>query len=354
MKRRQIWAPVLCAALLMTALSGTRYTAKADEQEGEVEEILLIRSQDEEQKAALTEVFRTHGDEGEKSEQLKKEALKDLKETSDTAVLIFGRDTEEEKDKEAGTETEDSQKPDAQAAASTQEGNQEGKEAKPVEETKAEETETESIPISESQQKIIEQVAGEFEQVVVVFNNYRPYGLEMMNEYASIKTVTMIETSDEEEMLKAARLLVGIVSSDTVEPETAETESPSAVQPEVPVTEEEQPAETEAETQREQEKETPAAKESETAETSNTQTADTAKKVNTEKKQGRPLGDVNGDGKIDSQDAAALMQLDGQKVTEETLSYADVTGDGKLNKKDVKQLLKYISGEIAKFEVEEK
>ena len=48
------------------------------------------------------------------------------------------------------------------------------------------------------------------------------------------------------------------------------------------------------------------------------------------------------------------MQLDGQKVTEEMLSYADVTGDGKINKKDVKQLLKYISGEIAKFEVEEK
>lgn len=354
MKRRQIWAPVLCAALLMTALSGTRYTAKADEQEGEVEEILLIRSQDGEQKAALTEVFRTHGDEGEKSEQLNKEVLKDLKETSDTAVLIFGRDTEEEKQKETGTETADSQKPDAQAAASTQEGNQEGKEAKPVEETKAEETETESIPISESQQKIIEQVAGEFEQVVVVFNNYRPYGLEMMNEYASIKTVTMIETSDEEEMLEAARLLVGIVSSDTVEPETAATESPTAVQPEVPVAEEEQPVETEAETQKKQEKETPAEKESETAKTSNTQTVDTAKKVNTGKKQGRPLGDVNGDGKIDSQDAAALMQLDGQKVTEEMLSYADVTGDGKINKKDVKQLLKYISGEIAKFEVEEK
>lgn len=350
MKRRQIWAPVLCAALLMTALPGTRYTAKADGQEGEVEEILLIRSQDGEEKAALTEVFRTHGDEGEKSEQLNKDVLKELKETSDTAVLIFGRDTEEEKQKETGTETADAQKSDAQAWTSTQEGNQ----AEPGEETKAEGTETESMPISESQQKIIEQVAAEFEQVVVLFNNYRPYGLEMMNAYASIKTVTMIETSDEEEMLEAARLLVGIVSSDTMEPETAATESPTAVQPEESVTEEEQPVETEAETQKKQEKETPAAKESETAETTDTQTVDTAKKASTGKNQARPVGDVNGDGKVDSQDAAALMQLNGQEVTEEMLSYADVTGDGRINKKDVKQLLKYISGEIAKFEVEEK
>lgn len=310
-----------------------------------MEEILLIRSQDGEEKAALTEVFRTHGDEGEKSEQLNKDVLKELKETSDTAVLIFGRDTEEEKQKETGTETADAQKSDAQAWTSTQEGNQ----AEP-----GEETETESMPICESQQKIIEQVAAEFEQVVVVFNNYRPYGLEMMNEYSSIKTVTMIETSDEEEMLEAARLLVGIVSSDTMEPETAAAESATAVQPEESVTEEEQPVETEAETQKKQEKETSAAKESETAETTDTQTVDTAKKASTGKNQARPVGDVNGDGKIDSQDAAALMRLDGQKVTEEMLSYADVTGDGRINKKDVKQLLKYISGEIAKFEVEEK
>lgn len=399
MKRRQFCAAALCAALLMTALSGTEYTAKADGQDGSVEEILLVRSQAEGDVSQLTEVFRTYSEEGEKSEQISEDVLRELGETSDTAVLIFGRDGKEEgstvqtttaKKTKAGqpeeTKQAELQSDSAQAepAGRTAEapGEIKGEDAETVkatDHTKAKETkgqqekaqtktesqtetelqteaasqadaesktepepQEEQAAISESQQKLIEQVAAEFEQVVVVFNNFRPYGLEILNSYPSIKTITMVETEDEEELLTSAELLVGIVSGSMVQSQDTQAQTPE-IQTEEPAAEEI----TEVQSQKE-----------ETAEVQEQQTETGKDKADSQKEKAkkgkRPLGDVNGDGKVDSQDAAALMSLDSKTVTEEILAYADVTGDKKINKKDVKQLLKYISGEIKTFEGEGK
>ena len=89
MKKRQICGAVLCAALLMTALPGTDQTARADGEDGPIEEILLVNSQED---ASLREVFRICSEEGEKSEKIEEEALKELKETSDTAVFFHRKD----------------------------------------------------------------------------------------------------------------------------------------------------------------------------------------------------------------------------------------------------------------------
>lgn len=332
-KKRQVWAPVLCAALLMTALPGTDQKARADGQDGPIEEILLVKTQEED--AGLREVFRIHSDEGEKSEKINEDELKELGESSDTAVLILGREKKEQADSEEGGTTEETETEEAQK------------------ESEAEEAETEDVPISKSQQQRIEQVAETFDKVVVLFNNYRPYGLEILNEYASIQSITMIQAADEEQLQNAAEALVEVVSAQ----ETA------AKQPESEETEAKQEEETAEETAKEMEQtESNAETESEPvaeAETEQEQNAAAAEEKVQEEFQAsrqeseRPIGDVNGDGRVDSQDASALMGLVGQEA-EDGLTYGDVTGDGRINKRDVKELLKYITGEITGFETEEK
>ena len=347
MKKRQVWAPVLCAALLMTALPGTDQKARADGQDCPIEEILLVETQEED--AGLREVFRIHSDEGEKSEKINEDELKELGESSDTAVLILGREKKEQADSEEGGTTEETEQADSEEGGTTEET--ETEEAQ--KESEAEEAETEDVPISKSQQQRIEQVAETFDKVVVIFNNYRPYGLEILNEYASIQSITMIQAADEEQLQNAAEALVEVVSAQ----ETA------AKQPESEETEAKQEEETAEETAKEMEQtESNAETESEPvaeAETEQEQNAAAAEEKVQEEFQAsrqeseRPIGDVNGDGRVDSQDASALMGLVGQEA-EDGLTYGDVTGDGRINKKDVKELLKYITGEITGFETEEK
>lgn len=331
MKKRQVWAPVLCAALLATALPGTDQKARAGGQDGPIEEILLVKTQEED--AGLKEVFRIHSNEGEKSEKINEDELKELRENSDTAVLILGREKKEQADSEEGDVTEETETEEAQK------------------ESEAEETE--DVPISKSQQQRIEQVAETFDKVVVLFNNYRPYGLEILNEYASIQSITMIQAADEEQLQNAAEALVEVIS----------VQETAAKQPESEETEEKKEEETTEETAKKTEQtESNAETESEPVAESETEKENAAaaeEKGQEESKTSgqeseRPIGDVNGDGKVDSQDASALMGLVGQEAEDALLTYGDVTGDGRINKKDVKELLKYITGEITGFETEGK
>lgn len=341
MKKRKVLVPILSAALLISALPGNRNVAKADDQEGSVQEILLVADRGAQETGALKEIFRTNAKEGEESEAFKQEVLKELKETSDTAVLIIGKDGQEQK----------------------------------------EEDKQEQTAISESQQQMIAQVAEEFEQVVVVFNNFRPYGLEIMNDYTSIKTVTMIETADEEEMLSAAGTLCRIAAPEPKdtgeESETAQSET------ETMQTESEGQSETSSETEMKQsetkQSETTAQTETKKTETAQTETVpateakaaksethksteaakgkvDMSKKESTSgKKAGKQmLGDINGDGVINTLDATVLMQQDKKKITDEMLTYCDVNGDKKINGKDVDLILRYATGEIKEFKVSKK
>lgn len=350
MKKRQICGAVLCAALLMTALPGTDQTARADGEDGPIEEILLVNSQED---ASLREVFRICSEEGEKSEKIEEEALKELKETSDTAVLIIGRMPQEETD---------AAKEDNASALPQKE--QEGAAGEPLleelpvegETVLSEETEPESedrqdkqVAITESQQQMIGQVAAEFDNVVVLFNNFRPYGLEVLDQYASIKSITMIETQEEKQVRKAARQLVRLVAPQ----EEQQEETWQTGQEETAQTEEAQTdpllKETETVIQTEPESAAPNVQKEAAADTGGQNQAQ-----DQDKGSERPMGDVNGDGKVDSQDASALMGLIGEDVDEQLFPFADVTGDGSINKKDVKELLRYITGEITGFEGEEK
>ncbi len=65
-------------------------------------------------------------------------------------------------------------------------------------------------------------------------------------------------------------------------------------------------------------------------------------------------GDVNGDGKVTSLDAAQILKHDAMMITIEgdSLVAADVTGDGKVNSLDAAQILKYDAFMIDKFPVE--
>lgn len=342
MKKRKVLVPILSAALLISALPGNRNVAKADDQKGSVQEILLVADREANEPGVLKEIFRTAAKEGEKSEAFKEEALKELKETSDTAVLIIGRDGSELKEEE--------------------------KQEQPA--------------ISESQQQIIAQVAEEFEQVVVVFNNFRPYGLEVMNDYASIKTVTMIESADEEEMLSAAGMLCKIAApelEDNVEEETEATQSETKAMQTEAEDQSEMSSETETNQPETKESVTTVQSESKQTETAQSETvaAAEAKAEESEtnksteaakgkvemsqkenasgKKAGKQMaGDINGDGVINTLDATVLMQQDKKNITKEMLSYCDVNGDKKINGKDVELILKYASKEITEFKASKK
>ncbi len=343
MKRRQTCGAILCAALLMTALPGTNQMARAGGQEGPIEEILMVSSQED---PSLREVFRVCSEEGEKSEKIEEEALEKLKETADTAVLVIGRipqeETASEKTVDVPAISEDEQQVVEEPLAVEEEV------ALPAEEniqTVSSGQQTEDVTISESQQQMISQIAAEFENVVVLFNNFRPYGLEILDEYPSIKSITLIETRDERQVRKAARQLVSLVQprennqEETLEKEPEETGQAQELQTEPePMSEE---------------PETVVSTESESV-VEESQTESKQKESDQKKQADGLTGDVNGDGRVDSQDASALMGLVGEDVDQSLFPYADVTGDGSINKKDVKELLRYITGEITGFEAEEK
>ncbi|MCI8396552.1 MAG: hypothetical protein HFJ52_02450 [Clostridia bacterium] len=63
------------------------------------------------------------------------------------------------------------------------------------------------------------------------------------------------------------------------------------------------------------------------------------------------LGDINGDGKIDTKDArlALLAYVGKQKLTTEQIELADVNKDGKVDTKDARQILLYYVGKIKNF-----
>lgn len=63
------------------------------------------------------------------------------------------------------------------------------------------------------------------------------------------------------------------------------------------------------------------------------------------------LGDVNGDGKINSLDAARILKYDAgiAVLAEDELAAADVNGDGKINSLDAARILKYDAGLIESF-----
>jgi len=58
------------------------------------------------------------------------------------------------------------------------------------------------------------------------------------------------------------------------------------------------------------------------------------------------LGDVNGDGKVNSLDAAAVLRYDAglQQFTDEEKAAADINGDGTVNSLDAAQILKHDAG----------
>jgi hypothetical protein len=67
------------------------------------------------------------------------------------------------------------------------------------------------------------------------------------------------------------------------------------------------------------------------------------------------LGDVNGDGKIDTIDAKMVMQYDLGLLSEDNLNLAvaDVNGDGKVNTTDAKLIMQYDLDLIEKFPAED-
>lgn len=66
------------------------------------------------------------------------------------------------------------------------------------------------------------------------------------------------------------------------------------------------------------------------------------------------LGDVNGDGKVDAEDAQWILNYEAGLLEEApTLSIADVSGDGVVDSNDATLILQYASGKITQFPVEE-
>ncbi len=66
------------------------------------------------------------------------------------------------------------------------------------------------------------------------------------------------------------------------------------------------------------------------------------------------LGDVTGDGKVNSLDAAFVLRYDASLIGEDELdlSSADVTGDGKINAQDAAFILRYDAGLLPQFPAE--
>ncbi len=73
-------------------------------------------------------------------------------------------------------------------------------------------------------------------------------------------------------------------------------------------------------------------------------------------KTGRPVGDANGDGKIDTNDAIAVMRYDAllETLSDEAIAAADVNGDGKVDIIDAILILQYDSEIISEFPVNKK
>ena len=73
-------------------------------------------------------------------------------------------------------------------------------------------------------------------------------------------------------------------------------------------------------------------------------------------KTGTPAGDVNGDGKIDTNDAIAVMRYDAllETLSDEAIAAADVNGDGKADIIDAILILQYDSEIISEFPVNKK
>ena len=73
-------------------------------------------------------------------------------------------------------------------------------------------------------------------------------------------------------------------------------------------------------------------------------------------KTGTPVGDVNGDGKIDTNDAIAVMRYDAllETLSDEAIAAADVNGDGKADIIDAILILQYDSEIISEFPVNKK
>ena len=65
-------------------------------------------------------------------------------------------------------------------------------------------------------------------------------------------------------------------------------------------------------------------------------------------------GDVNADGKVNSNDASLVLRYAAGLVKEIDTSAADVNGDGKVNSNDASMVLRYAAGLISKFPVENK
>ena len=63
------------------------------------------------------------------------------------------------------------------------------------------------------------------------------------------------------------------------------------------------------------------------------------------------MGDVNGDGKITSKDAALILKYIAGDISADDIDLAavDVNGDGKITSKDAALVLKYIAGDITEF-----
>ena len=65
----------------------------------------------------------------------------------------------------------------------------------------------------------------------------------------------------------------------------------------------------------------------------------------------KSLGDVNGDGKVNSADALMVLKSSAGKtvLSANQAKEADVTGDGKVNAADALEILKYASGSLTSF-----
>ena len=79
-------------------------------------------------------------------------------------------------------------------------------------------------------------------------------------------------------------------------------------------------------------------------------------KVSYDVKSSIAYGDVNGDGKINTADAALTYASINGKVTlkEGQRKAADVNGDGKINTADAAMIYARVNGKIAKFPAESK